>query len=241
MVNSKASLMTENFNRNLQKLQVASKLAIETYNLVSTIQENLTEMIMTIKKKTHIHPIASIAKKNKRFTPSQIVKRYWPEQNRVLGKINQKILRINVVFPQADENPACEPSVDEESKQIPSKYEDNFICPVCLSITEDAVELSCCSTIMCEKCSTQLNRTCPNCRRNFVAKPSIPIRRLIVNIVWRCTCGHSTTRSERNSHLDRCPEQLKCKFKDCLFSGDVADLKMHLLSAHVDDILAEYC
>jgi hypothetical protein len=244
----------ESFNSNFQKLQVASEIAEETHNLARTILRNLGNIIDYKDPYWDIHPIATSAKQNRSFTPSEIVLRYWPEQSRVLGKVSQRVLRMNLVPAPVDEVPKPQARVVEESKQVASASEDNFTCLFCLSLAEDAVELSCCSTIMCEKCSTQLNSICPNCRSKFVAKPSIPIRRLIGNIAWRCTCGHSTTRSEMKSHLQRCPKQIprsgpsaasneprvvphqkrshKCRFKACSFSGGKAALKAHIASVH---------
>jgi hypothetical protein len=235
------SFNTDTFNRNMQKLQVASKSAVETRSLVNQIQQSFSQMLNKIDMYKDIHPIATRAKETKQFTPSQIILRYWPDQSRVLGKVSQRVRRINVVPPPVHERPSSKPSVDEESKQVSEESFTCLECLVCLSIAEDAVELSCCSTIMCETCSTQLSSICPSCRMSFAAKPSIPIRRLIGSFAWRCTCGYSTTRSETKSHLESCPKRLKCKFKDCVFLGDKADLKAHVYSAHVDDIMAEYC
>jgi hypothetical protein len=189
----------DNFNKNLQKLKVASRIAEETHKLVSTTQESVKTMLWRIYPYTNIHPIATQAKENRKFTPSQIVSRYWPDQSRVLGKVSQRMLRMNLVPAPVDKVPR------EESKQVASASEKNLTCLFCHYLAEDAVQLSCCSKIMCEKCSIQLNSTCPNCRRKFVSMPSIN-RELIGNSPWRCTCGHSTTRSGMKSHLERCPK-----------------------------------
>jgi hypothetical protein len=229
----------KSFNRNFKKLQEASKIADETHNLFETTQCDVENTLRCISPYRDIHPIATKAKENRQFTPSQIILRYWPDQSRVLGKVHQSILRLNLIPPPADEMPRPKARIDEESKQVAS--EENFTCLICFDLAEDVVELSCCSTIMCEKCSIKLNSICPNCRKNFVAKPSIPIRRIIGKYPWRCTCGHSTTRSEMKSHLESCPERiLSCKFKACTFAGVKANLKVHVDSVHAEDILAEY-
>jgi hypothetical protein len=244
-------LNMENFNRNLRKLEKASQIARETHYQVKSNLDIIKEIVSNkVYKFQTARVIANQAYQDNQFSPSEIILRYWPEQYRVIGKVSQSILRMNLAPPPVDEIPKPKARVDEESKQV-APAEDNFTCLFCLSLAEDAVELSCCSTIMCEKCSTQLNSTCPNCRRKFAAKPSIPIRRLIGNIAWRCTCGHSTTRSEMKSHLQRCPKQIprsghsaasnephvepsqkRCRFKGCSFSGGRAALKAHIAAVH---------
>jgi hypothetical protein len=239
---SKVPLNMDNFNKNLQKLQVASRIAERTHKLVSDTKGRLMELLnWLLKNVKDIHTVATQAKETRCFTPSQIISRYWPDQSRVLGKVSQRMLRMNLVPAPVDEVPTSRPSVDEESKQQASNV-DKLTCLVCLSLclqAEEAVELDCCHLIVCEKCITQLNSMCPNCRMNFAATPSIP--RPIGNLAWRFSCGYSPARSETKSHLESCPKRLKCRFKDCVFLGDKADLKAHILSAHVDDIMAEYC
>jgi hypothetical protein len=190
----------ENFNRNLQKFKVASKIAEETLKLAQNTLDSVKYTLRNISLR-NIHPIATQARENRCFSPSQLILRYWPDQSRVLSKVSRQIMRMNLVLPPVNEIPT--PKVDEESKQVASTSED-IACLVCLPLAEDAVELSCCSTIICEKCSSQLNSICPNCRKNFAAKPSLPIRRLIGNSPWSCACGHLTTRSEMKSHLEHC-------------------------------------
>jgi hypothetical protein len=200
---SKVPLNMDNFNKNLQKLQVASRIAGETHKLVSTTQESIKKMLTSLNPYRHIHTVATQAKENRCFTPSQIVSRYWPDQSRVLGKFSQGVLRMNLVPATVDAMSRPTTRFYEESKQI----KDNFTCLSCHELIVDAVKLSCCSTLMCEKCSTHLNGICPdpNCGRKFVAKPAIHIRGLIGNSPWRWACGHSTSISEMKSHLERCP------------------------------------
>ena len=98
--------------------------------------------------------------------------------------------------------------------------QDFLTCLICLELAHDVVECEACNNIMCEICvSTLKKRECPNCRQiNFVAKPNILARRMIMAIPCDCPhgCPDKTTRGNLKDHVKKCANKpLKCNAEGC--------------------------
>ena len=71
-----------------------------------------------------------------------------------------------------------------------AKIEDEFLCPICLELAEDAVETECCNHAYCEEHAKTIaagGGTCPTCRTTpFRYKSAIMVRRMINNLTTEC-------------------------------------------------------
>lgn len=92
--------------------------------------------------------------------------------------------------------------------------DDYLKCPICLEISDDAVETVCCGNIFCSNC-IKLESKCPLCRdSNFRFTPNISLRRIIDNIQVECkndNCSFKTTFKNMKEHYKECDYNV-CKF-----------------------------
>jgi hypothetical protein len=111
---------------------------------------------------------------------------------------------------------------------------DNLECPICLDISENAVECSQCAQIFCEKCTIGLKK-CAMCRNESGFKTSNFARKLINNLPAECDqCNTKLTRIELKSHI--CPNRIiKCGF--CDYSGNKKEIITHTGNKHIDNII----
>lgn len=111
---------------------------------------------------------------------------------------------------------------------------DNFECPICLDISENAMECNTCAGIFCEKCVVEIKK-CPMCRGLTGFRPSPLARKLINNLPCQCQdCSKSMSRCEFKSHI--CPmKQENCGL--CGFKGNREILIRHVGERHIDDII----
>lgn len=94
-----------------------------------------------------------------------------------------------------------------------AKIEDEFLCPICLEVAEDAVETECCNHAYCEEHATTIaagGGACPTCRKTpFRYRPAIIVRRLIGNLPAECPFCKSTTiqRGNLEDHKKSCAKR----------------------------------
>ena len=121
--------------------------------------------------------------------------------------------------------------------------EEEFTCPICMDVAEDAVETSCCHHIFCEECLVDVrNNCCPQCRAPLSAQPSHLARRLIGNMPVACPykCDAKVTRSELKSHSNNCPQRMyDCPSPKCGFKALKEEFANHLFNEHKDVIVRE--
>jgi hypothetical protein len=85
---------------------------------------------------------------------------------------------------------------------------ESLRCVGCSKIATNASEVSCCISLLCEKCSAkfQMNKVCPMCNndQNCELRPSYCVRRIISSITVVCpkSCGISLLLSNMDSHLN---------------------------------------
>lgn len=91
-----------------------------------------------------------------------------------------------------------------------SNFENEFLCPICLEVAEDAVETECCNHAYCDQHAKTIaakGGTCPTCRKSpFCYRPAIIVRRLIGNLPATCPFCNSTTiqRGNLEDHKKSC-------------------------------------
>lgn len=104
---------------------------------------------------------------------------------------------------------AINTSKDEPKQNTSDKVSDLVNCPICLDMIEEAMETPCCHNIFCEKCIIR-TEVCPICTaeyNKFHLTPNIPMRRLINEIVIKCTneqCEVQCTKANMEKHLESC-------------------------------------
>lgn len=97
-----------------------------------------------------------------------------------------------------------------KSLLMASNFENEFLCPICLEVAEDAVETECCNHAYCEqhaKTIAENGGTCPTCRKSpFRYRPAIIVRRLIGNLPVTCPFCNSPTiqRGNLEDHKKSC-------------------------------------
>lgn len=117
-----------------------------------------------------------------------------------------------------------------------------LICPICLNISENAVESNCCGNIFCHKCIIQQNK-CPLCRHtDFKYSPNITIRKIINDILIECKndkCNFKTTIKNMKEHYKECKYNIyKCNI--CNFEDSRKKLLDHIILSHKEEILNNF-
>ena len=92
-----------------------------------------------------------------------------------------------------------------------AKIEDEFKCPICLDLAENAVETECCNHAYCEVHAKPFEaKSCPTCRTTpFRYKPAIIVRRMINNLTTECPfCKSSNVqRGNLEDHKRTCSKR----------------------------------
>ena len=121
--------------------------------------------------------------------------------------------------------------------------EEEFTCPICLEVAEDAVETSCCHHIYCQKCIDDMPvsmRRCPQCRSLFTANVTYVVRRMIGNLSVNCPyqCNSKITRSELEAHKINCLKNVyQCPAPHCTFKAAKDTFANHLIDKHKDELV----
>jgi hypothetical protein len=110
--------------------------------------------------------------------------------------------------------------------------DDDFICPICLSVSLDAVAHEC-GKLYCDSCWRQWSsqgKVCPTCQRGGDAPPAHRDRRSILNLEIRCprsACEESFRLGDKVKHMDtECSHRLtKCSL--CEADTTIAALDEH--------------
>lgn len=88
-----------------------------------------------------------------------------------------------------------------------------FACPICLEVCEDAVETPCCHNLFCQGCllsDRHVINTCPICKRDLRSSQvlaNVPIRRMISDLPCACRfegCPAQLRRRDRSHHEASC-------------------------------------
>ena len=94
-----------------------------------------------------------------------------------------------------------------------AKIEEEFQCPICLELAEDAVETECCNHAYCEEHAKTIaagGGMCPTCRATpFRYRPAVMVRRLINNLPTECPFCKSATiqRGNLEDHKKTCSKR----------------------------------
>lgn len=135
----------------------------------------------------------------------------------------------------------------EESKFISSKeysklVEESSTCPICLKLSEEAMESECCGFLFCNKCIDRLEKSeCPMCRKlNFKLHPSMIMRKLIKNLPVKCSfgCGYTDTNDNIKKHYFICKfRDFTCNVHNCskIFKRD--EFLIHLMNNHSEVLI----
>ena len=115
-------------------------------------------------------------------------------------------------------------------------------CIICVDLSENAVETSCCRQLFCEKCLKGL-KSCPMCR-HFPLLFSINglARRLVGS--RPTTCPYCRCVVQRNNVEDpnRCclKRPYTCSIQGCDFVGEKAQFVQHLMKKHEDILVIQF-
>eukprot|EP00667_Euglena_gracilis_P001704 EG_transcript_1709 len=104
------------------------------------------------------------------------------------------------------------PPSKEAGFQYAEAVDDEFSCPMCLEVMEDASCLTKCGHSFCHAClkrALQRKPECPTCRQQGEeCVPNFALRKLVSSLMVKCyyhTCPVKVPRSEVDAHAQKCP------------------------------------
>eukprot|EP00668_Euglena_longa_P000864 GGOE01001047.1.p1 GENE.GGOE01001047.1~~GGOE01001047.1.p1 ORF type:complete len:951 (-),score=183.34 GGOE01001047.1:1955-4807(-) len=104
------------------------------------------------------------------------------------------------------------PPSKESGFRYAEMVDDEFSCPMCLEVMEDAACLTRCGHSFCQPClkrALQRKPECPTCRQQGEeCVPNFTLRKLISSLMVKCyydTCSVKVPRSEVDAHAQKCP------------------------------------
>lgn len=109
---------------------------------------------------------------------------------------------------------------------------EQLTCPICLDISKNPVESSCCRKVLCQLCASQLNICCICRSREFGYKESILAKRMIDSFPVICShCGLKSTRGSIEEH-EQCCDKAPLNCPICLTKYERSNILDHLYNSH---------
>jgi hypothetical protein len=125
--------------------------------------------------------------------------------------------------------------------------EQNLKCPICLTISDEPHETSCCGHIFCAKCIKSITpkMNCPICRSNkFFFRENTFVKLLLNTSKVACPngCGMYIPLSQVKLHKYSCETYLftctiEIKGEPCKFQGTRIEALSHFVGCHSDQLV----
>lgn len=122
-----------------------------------------------------------------------------------------------------------------------NNYDEAFSCFQCKEIPEVPYESECCGKLYCQSCwevCTYLN--CKLCKALLRFRVSVFAKSILNQFETNCKygCGLKIKYAQSRQHYFSCEsKEYECNIKTCLFKGNLSQIKQHIQTVHIYEIM----